>query len=154
VIFLLLLLSFNSYAIDIGDKAPDFKAQSLNGKRLSYYKHLRGVKPVYIVFWATWCLNCRRELPRVEKLYEKLGDRIEFIGINVGINERIEKIKKYVKEKNLNFTIIYDRDTNITRSFGVIGTPTNIIIDRKGVIRYMGVEVPEDIEGHMKELNR
>lgn len=38
----------------IGDIAPDFNAISLDGKRISYYNDLKGKKPVYLIFWATW----------------------------------------------------------------------------------------------------
>lgn len=54
LIFLLLLLPFSSYAVDVGDRAPDFDVLSLDGKPVSYYKHLKGKKPLYIIFWATW----------------------------------------------------------------------------------------------------
>lgn len=87
-----------------------------------------------------------------KKLHKQLGDRIEFTGINVGINEKVEAVREYVKKNNLNFTVIFDKGAKVTKSFGVMGTPTHIVIDRKGIIRYRGAEAPEDIEKHMKEL--
>lgn len=85
-------------------------------------------------------------------LQKELGDKVEFIGVNVAINERLEGVKEYVKANNINFTNIFDRDKKIINAFGVMGTPTHIIIDRKGVIRYKGAEAPDDIGKHMKEL--
>ena len=85
-------------------------------------------------------------------LHKRLGDKIEFIGVNVGGNERLDGVKKYVKENAVSFTNIFDKDKKIIKAFGVMGTPTHIVIDRKGVVRYMGVETPDDIEKHMKEL--
>jgi len=88
----------------------------------------------------------------VERLYKRLGGEIEFIGINVGINEREKGVRGYVKEKNLTFTIIYDENQKVTKTFGVMGTPTHIITDRKGFVRYRDAKFPEDLEDHMKEL--
>lgn len=89
-----------------------------------------------------------------KELYKKLGDRVEFIGINVGINERIEGVREYVKSHEISFPIIFDKDRRIIKEFGVMGTPTHIVIDRKGIIRYRGTETPVDMEKHMKELTR
>lgn len=54
LILLLLLLPLTSYAVEVGDKAPDFKVASLDGKRISYYSDFKGNKPVYRIFWPTW----------------------------------------------------------------------------------------------------
>lgn len=85
-------------------------------------------------------------------MHKQLGNRIEFIGINVGINERMAAVRKYVKKNNLDFMIVYDKGTEITKVFGVMGTPTHIVIDRKGVVRYFSADVPDDLEEHMDEL--
>lgn len=77
---------------------------------------------------------------------------MEFIGVNVGINEKVEEVKKYINANRLDFQNIFDKDRKIINSFGVMGTPTHIIIDRKGTIRYRDAAVPEDLEEHMKEL--
>lgn len=155
LLVLLLLFVFspvNTYAINVGDTAHDFSASTLDGKKLSYYADLKGKKPVYLIFWTTWCPVCKKELPTVNELQKKLGDRIEFIGINVGINEREEDVKGYIKKNGLDFKMVFDKDTKISRSFGVMGTPTQLIIDRNGAVRYRGSDIPEDLEGHMKEL--
>lgn len=153
VLLLLFVFSpFNTYAANVGDAVPDFSATTLDGKKISYSADLKGKKPVYLIFWATWCPVCRKELPQVKELRNKLGDRIEFIGINVGINEREDDVRGYVKKNNLDLTMVFDKDTKISRSFGVMGTPTQMIIDRSGTVRYRGPDMPEDLEGHVKEL--
>lgn len=85
-------------------------------------------------------------------MYKELGDRMEFIGVNVGINEKVEEVKKYINANRLDFQNIFDKDRKIINSFGVMGTPTYIIIDRKGTIRYRDAAVPKDLEEHMKEI--
>jgi peroxiredoxin len=141
---MLLGIALRGYAYDVGEKAPDFKVSTVDGKQISYPTDLKGKKPVYIVFWATWCLICKKELPNVEKLYKEMGDKIQFIGINVGINERIEDVTTYVKKNKLTFPIVYDVDTELTDLFWVRFTPTNLIIDRNGVIKFKKAEMPKD----------
>ena len=87
-------------------------------------------------------------------LHKKLRDRVEFIGINVGINERIEGVRQHVKSHEINFPNIFDKDRKIINAFNVMGTPTHIVIDREGTIKYRGAEAPDEIEKHMKELLR
>lgn len=86
------------------------------------------------------------------KLHKKLSDRIDFIGVNVGINERTEGVRKYIKTEGMSFPNIFDKNRKVINSFGVMGTPTNIVIDRKGIVRYRGTDAPDDLEKHMKEL--
>ncbi len=95
---------------------------------------------------------CKAELPVWKELHKKVGNRIEFIGINVSINERIEGVRQYIDSHRINFPNIFDKDKKIINAFGVMGTPTHIVIDRKGIIRYRGAEPAKDIEEHMQDL--
>jgi len=55
ILFLsLLFLPVKTYAIGVGDIAPDFKIITLDGKEISYQQDIKAKKPLYIVFWATW----------------------------------------------------------------------------------------------------
>ncbi len=146
-----LLLPLTAYALDVGDIAPDFTAVTLDGKELRY-SDFKDKKPVYIIFWATWCPNCKAEIPRVVELYKKLRNKIEFIGINVGINERLKNVRLFVKSNGMDFKNVFDRDGRIIRAFGVVGTPTHIVISRKGVIRYRDAEMPSDLEKHIERI--
>jgi hypothetical protein len=55
-IALVAALFYPSHALSIalGDMAPDFSIRSLEGRTISYFTDLKGKKPVYLVFWATW----------------------------------------------------------------------------------------------------
>ena len=55
ILFLsLLFLPVKTYAIGVGDIAPDFKIITLDGKEISYQQDIKVKKPLYLVFWATW----------------------------------------------------------------------------------------------------
>jgi hypothetical protein len=42
------------FSIGLGDMAPDFTIESMDGRKISYFSDLKGKKPLYLVFWATW----------------------------------------------------------------------------------------------------
>ncbi len=54
ILFFLLALPFSAYALDAGDRVPDFHIVTLDGKEISYDRDIRDKKPLYLVFWATW----------------------------------------------------------------------------------------------------
>src|SRR3989338_759969 len=66
--------------------APDFSLESLSGGTISLADY-RGKKPVVLDFWASWCPNCRRDMPNLNRYYDKYKDRVEVIGINLHENK-------------------------------------------------------------------
>lgn len=58
----------------IGSEAPDFTAKLNNGETFTLSDKKGQV--ILLNFWATWCSNCVKEMPAIEKLYEEYGDQI------------------------------------------------------------------------------
>ena len=84
----------------------------------------------------------------MEKLYKKFGDRIQFIGVNLGIEKDLgEFIEKY----HLTFPISYDRKKSLASLFKA-GIETNILIDKKGTITLKEKGVPDDLEQYLRKL--
>lgn len=54
VFVITLLLPSTGSSIGLGDMAPDFIIESMDGRKISYFADLKGKKPIYLVFWATW----------------------------------------------------------------------------------------------------
>jgi hypothetical protein len=48
------MLTGVSNAIDVGDPAPDFHVSTIDGKEISYYRDIKGKKPLYLAFWGAW----------------------------------------------------------------------------------------------------
>jgi peroxiredoxin len=80
------------------------------------------------------------------------GKKIEIITINVGHNETEEKAAKFVKRTGLNYPVIFDKNSTITKQYKVYGVPTVIIADTGGSIVYRQYSVPTEKE--IKELLR
>ncbi len=146
----LVLLPVRGYALGVGDKSPDFQAVTIKGEKISYNRDLKGRKPVYLVFWTTWCPYCKVELPQVEKLYTEYGDRVEFIGVSLGIKKDIDD---FIRKKHLSFPIVYDEGNRIAEAFGA-QIQTNILIDKRGVIVYKEKGFEEETAKRLRELSK
>ncbi|MDA8432456.1 MAG: TlpA disulfide reductase family protein [Nitrospiraceae bacterium] len=149
ILFLLLvLLPVRGQAQEVGDKAPGFRGVTVQGKELSYDRDFRGKKPVYLIFWTTWCPHCKEEFPLVEDLYERYGSSVEFIGINLGIKK---DLAQFVKNKKIPFPVVYDAGNKIADSFHA-QVQTNIVIDKSGTIIFKSRDFQEEIGRLLKKL--
>ncbi len=116
--------------INIGDRAPNFILESLDGGTLKLSDH-KG-KGVIINFWATWCVFCGEEMLLFEKAYQEHGAELEVLGVNLG--ERTSVIQPYVKEKGLSFPILLDPEGEVKNAYDAWTQPVSYFIDRNGVI--------------------
>lgn len=140
-------------ALDVEEKAPDFALKTLEGEEVS----LSGVldkKAAMLVFWATWCPNCEKEIPSIKEITKKFAENIEVLAINVDVNDSPAKAATYKEEYSIGYTMLYDKGTKVSGRYGVIGTPTIFVVDVNGIIRYKGAALPEisDIESNMAKL--
>lgn len=118
--------------------APDFVLGDMDEEKVSL-KELRG-KVVLINFWATWCPPCRREMPSMERLYQKInGDNFTVLAINQMEAEDLVFAFTGQLETDLTFTILFDKDSSVSQAFNVKGLPTSYLIDKKGNIRYRAI---------------
>jgi peroxiredoxin len=120
-------LNLSGYASSM--RPPEFSGQTSDGKMLS----LTGLreKVVVVNFWATWCLECRPEMPMFERLHREFGAQgLSVIGINA--REGAAAVRVYAKELGLTFPLILDPSGKINSAYGVIGLPTTFLIGRDG----------------------
>jgi len=123
-------------APEVGALAPDFTLYDLKGKKLTL-SQLRGQK-VVLNFWATWCSPCRREMPYLQEAFRQKGDRIKFIGINLG--DSADKVEEFKRANGLEFTILVGRKTqDVAGAYNVRYIPTTFFIDEKGIIRQIKI---------------
>lgn len=141
-------------AADVGDEMPSFTITTLDGKVVES-SSLIGKQPVFFVFWATWCPNCKAEIPHINEMAKEFTPRgMEFLGINVGVNDSEKKVQRYAEKYQIQYPLYFDTGSQLTRDFKVSGTPTVIIVDKGGVVRYRDVAPPPDLLLHFDELNK
>lgn len=109
--------------------APDFSLQKLGGGTISV-SEFKGKKPVVVDFWASWCPNCRRDMPNLNRYYEKYKDRVEVIGVNLQENEGT--VKDFIASRGFSFPIALDPFGQASGAFGIQYTNTHFLIDKNG----------------------
>ena len=91
-------------------------------------------KVVLIDFWGTWCGPCRRQLPELQKLYEKYHEQ-EFEVVGVHTKTGAEDLAASLKKASLPWENIVDSTGEMVSSFQVPHYPSLYLVDRQGVLR-------------------
>jgi peroxiredoxin len=121
--------------------APDFTLESLDGSNISLSDY-RGVKPVVLDFWASWCHNCQRDMPVLNKLYDKYSDDVEVIGVN--LQESKKKAQGFVDSNGINFPIALDSRGKASRNYAINYTNTHVLINKEGeIVRFIPGDIRE-----------
>ena len=111
---------------------PDFTVYDLEGNKLKL-SDFQG-KPVILNFWATWCGYCKMEMPDFQEKFEKYGEDIHFLMVNMtdGVQETIDKASSYVEEEGFTFPVYYDVDLEAARAYQVSSLPITFFVDAEG----------------------
>lgn len=119
--------------LEIGDKAPDFKLETLEGETLQL-SDFRG-EPVMINFWATWCPPCRQEMPDMERFYQE-HDPVIF-SVNLTDEElNTKQVKNFLQELELTFPVLLDKEGEVSTLYRIQPIPMTYMVDAEGIIQF------------------
>jgi thiol-disulfide isomerase/thioredoxin len=124
--------------IAVGSRAPVVSAHDLAGKPVDLGRWV-GRKPVLLEWWATWCEQCDVLLPRLLEARAEVGDAVEFVAVNVAVNQSPDKVRRYVAAHEVPFVVLYDDEGATTRAYQAPTTSYVVIVDRHGRVAYTGV---------------
>ncbi len=115
-----------------GPSAPDFALASTAGSnyRLSEY---RG-EVVALVFWASWCGDCRRELERFERLRRTYGS-VGLVVLGVNLDQEPERAAALAGAAGIGYPVLIDAGKDVSRSYRADDLPLIVLIDRNGAVR-------------------
>lgn len=121
---------------DAGTAAPAYSAATLDGDTIAL-ADLRG-RVVLLNIWATWCPPCVREMPALQRLYERYKERgLEVVAVSVDAQLTgggSADIAGFVRDLGLTFTILHDPTGRVERTFNAPALPVTIVITRDGQI--------------------
>ncbi|UOQ93993.1 TlpA family protein disulfide reductase [Halobacillus shinanisalinarum] len=125
-------LGQNSTAAEIGDPAPDFTLEDMDGNMVS----LSDYQGQFVVlnFFASWCPPCREEAPELQDFEEQYGDQAKLLFLDRA--EPKVSVQEHIEEFNSTSTYLLDYNDSMAKPYGVRGQPETFFIDEKGVIRY------------------
>ncbi|MCB9704649.1 MAG: TlpA family protein disulfide reductase [Myxococcales bacterium] len=124
-----------------GETIPAFRRQALDGREVSSTA-LRG-DVVVVEFFASYCEPCRHSLPALQRLAEReRGLQI----IAIGEDEARDKSAAMAVEFGLTMPVVHDVGNLLAAGFRVDGLPTTFVVDRQGVVRWIGGADPSGRE--------
>ena len=134
----------------IGNLAPNFRLQTITGDSLRL-SDLRG-RPVFLNFWATWCGECRNEMPAMQRLADEHGDAIAVVGLNAG--EKTETVRAFADRLGIGYPLLLDPGSSVVEAYAVPAIPTSLFIDADGVVRSVvfGELTREEMEEYLRPL--
>lgn len=116
--------------LPIGAPAPDFSAQDLSGKIVSFDNLLTKHKPMILFFVSPSCIPCQTLLPEVENWQNDLKDKANFVFVSKGSEK--ENAEKFGGGKFKQ--ILIQKDGEISESFKAAWTPTAVLVNADGNI--------------------
>lgn len=92
-------------------------------------------KVVILNLWATWCAPCRHEMPSLQQLQARFGDRIAVLAISEDFGGK-KVVAPFMAKLGLTAIKTYlDPKSAVGKAFKVDGLPTSFVLDRQGRVR-------------------
>lgn len=88
-------------------------------------------KVIYLDFWASWCVPCRKSFPwmnQMQEKYEKQG----FVVVSINLDANQALAKQFLQEVTADFAIIYDNKGVLAKKFQLKGMPSSYLFNRDG----------------------
>lgn len=115
------------------ETAPDFTMTDASGEEVKLSDFFG--KPVILNFWASWCGPCKSEMPHFEDAYQKYGEDINFVIVNLtdGARETVEAASDFIEEQGYTFPLYFDTNTEGAVTYGTYSIPVTYFIGADGV---------------------
>jgi DsbE subfamily thiol:disulfide oxidoreductase len=113
----------------VGQAAPDFRLQTLDGKTVQL-SDLRG-KPVLVNFWASWCTPCRDEFPFLRRT---VAAHPGIVVLGLTEDTIVSDARSFVRQQHAAWPMLDDSAGQVAREFGVKPIPQTFFVDRNGTI--------------------
>jgi peroxiredoxin len=135
----------------VGEPAPDFALQSLDGKTMKL-SDFRG-KAVLLNFWATWCEPCKIEMPWFVDFEKKYGSQgLEIVGVAMD-DASPSEISSFAEKMGVNYPVLVGKEEVGAQYGGVDYLPSTFYISRDGKIldHVFGLVSRSEIESNIQK---
>lgn len=112
--------------------APDGTTSTLDELR-------RGHEATVLVFWSATCPCVRRYQDRVDALLDAHpGRRVRVVGVSSNAGESFQEALRVARERRVRLPLVRDEAGRVAEALGVHSTPTVVVLDASGSVRYLG----------------
>lgn len=117
---------------------------------------LRG-KVVYVDYWASWCVPCRKSFPWMNEMQARYKDK-GLVIVAISVDTDAAAAERFLAKTPANFIVAYDPASVTADALDLPGMPTSFLLDRKGEIvwRHVGFRKADEAgnEAKIKEQLR
>jgi cytochrome c biogenesis protein CcmG, thiol:disulfide interchange protein DsbE len=113
---------------DTATQLPDLTLPCFTGGRPVRLARLPG--PAVINLWASWCGPCRTELPAMQRLADRAGDRLRVVGVDTGDGR--DAAASFGADTGVALPTLYDRDKALMNALGRTALPVTVFVDAAG----------------------
>ena len=143
------------YATDllpVGTKAPDLIDPLDSIHRIDDFHG----RCVVLDFWATWCGDCRKDLPEMKKLYNQYDIQgVEFIGVSFDTDFAV--LQDFMDKEQMRWRVISElkkmKESKMAQDYHIQWIPTMYLLDTEGRVILATVEINK-LKAKLKELQK
>ena len=155
----------NDITLKVGDRAPSLKVYKwIKGEPMASFETGRS----YVIdFGATWCIPCAKAIPHLSNIASKYIGKTNVIGVFVMEAKKdsldysyVQNVKKYVQKQadNIKYTVAIDDakatvENNWIKAAGLDGIPQTFLIDKKGLIAWIGSANSPSLDEEIRFVN-
>ena len=144
----------SEYAKDLikkGEMIPEFTLNSLDS--VAYTRDSFKGEYVVLDFWATWCPDCRADVPAMKELQAEYGSKARFVGISFDTDR--DALVNYVKENEIPWIQLSDfvskKESTVGEAFHVKWIPSVYLVDPEGKV-VLGTVMIEKLRAALEKL--
>jgi peroxiredoxin len=140
---LLILLTLTALAGITTSSFADSRDWSLNdthGEKFTLSETL-GEQPVLLIFWATWCAPCKKEMADNARLFNAYADKGVLVLLVSQDNQKSQaKVKPYIESKGITHRVLLDPNSEVLKRYGGSKIPFTVLLDKTGnaVLKHTG----------------
>ena len=128
-----------------------FSLEKGGGGAFEYPADAKG-KVIFLNFWASWCPECKIELPELVAIREKYRDR-PFVLLAVNMDRKRKAADKFLQKAGLDIVVLYDNEQKVINAFAPVGVPASYLIGPTGKVEKVYVGFKKDyIEKYIKDI--
>lgn len=136
----------------VGAQAPAAALEDLDGRPVQLLGYVPKGKPALIEFWASWCEQCERLQPQLDRIRARHGDRVSMVAVAVAVSQSVRRVKRHLEDHDPGYPFLWDARGEAVRAYNALTTAVVVLLDAEGKVAYAGVGPDQDLEAEVARL--